>query len=319
MIDEFVAARRDRWSRLEALLGRARKTDIHRLDAAELEEMGRLYRQVSSDLAIARRDFPTDRVTRYLEQLAGRAHPAVYRREAAEWQAVGRFFAGGFPRAFREAGSYTAIAFALFALPFVATLLATRIDPMVGRMVLPPGPLIDQIERGQSWLDIAGPSRGLMASLIMTNNMQVAFLAFAGGVAFGLGTVYVLVQNGLTTGAVAGLASVYGLGEALGGFVAAHSGIELTVIFIAGGAGLRLGHALLAPGLLPRRTALTAAARRAVTLLFGCIPLLAAAGTLEGFVSPSGLPVSAKLAIGATATLALYAYLLFTGRGSPES
>jgi uncharacterized membrane protein SpoIIM required for sporulation len=153
-----------------------------------------------------------------------------------------------------------------------------------------------------------------MASFIMTNNLQVAFLAFAGGTLFGLGTALVLVWNGLSIGAVAGLASLYGLGPELADFVAAHGGIELSVIFIAGGAGLRLGHALLRPGLLPRRQALTGAARRAVRLLFGCVPLLVVAGTIEGFLSPSPLPTGLKLAVGAGSTAVLYAYLLLAGR-----
>ena len=310
MIDEFIEGRRPRWERLETLLRRARGRGGHRLQAAELEELGRLYRQATSDLAAARRDFPSDRVAVYLEQLVGRAHHTVYRREAGTAVAVRHFFATGFPRAFREAGPYTALAFALLADPFACAAVATLVEPLIGRIILPASPLTDQTERGQSWMEIQEGWRAPMASFIATNNIQVSFLAFAGGVLFGLGTVYVLVNNGLTLGAVAGMATAYGLGDELGGFVAAHGGIELTVVFIAGGAGLRMGHALLAPGLLPRSVALAEAARRSVMLLFGCVPLLMIAGLLEAFVSPTDLPTSIKLVIGGGATLALYAYLL---------
>lgn len=307
MIDEFISSRRDRWSRLEALIARSRE-GAHLRSPAELEELGRRYRQATSDLAIARRDFPHDRVARYLEQLVGRAHPVIYQRGAADWAAIGRFVVVGFPRAFREAAPYTVAAFLLVAIPCLAAFLATRADPLTGRIFLSAGPFIDQVEQGRSWLEISEGERGLAASFIMTNNIRVAIMALAGGVLFGAGTVYVLILNGLSLGAVAGLAGAYGLGDDLAGFVAAHGGLELTVIFLAGGAGLRLGQALIAPGLLPRRTALAQAARRAVPLLFGCIPLLILAGLLEGFVSPSGLPAWAKLAIGATATAALLVY-----------
>jgi uncharacterized membrane protein SpoIIM required for sporulation len=95
--------------------------------------------------------------------------------------------------------------------------------------------------------------------------------------------------------------------------VAAHGAIELSVIFIAGGAGLQLGWSVLRPGLLTRRAALTVAARRAIVLLMGCVPLLVIAGLIEGFVSPSDLPLWVKLGVSAITGSALYAYLLLAG------
>jgi len=314
VIDQFLASRRPDWERLEALVARARD-QAGRLSADEIEELGRLYRRSTSDLALARRDFGRDRVARYLEQLVGRAHPVVYRRRRGEWRDLWRFVAVGFPRAFREAWPYTAAAAALFVVPCLLAFAATRIDPINGRILIGARTFVERVEQGQSWLEAPRAQQGpLLSSFVMVNNIQVAFLAVAGGVLFGLGTVYVLIANGISIGAVAGLAATYGLGPTLSDFAAAHGGIELTVIFVAGGGGLRMGRALLWPGLLPRRAALAAAARRAFTLLLGCVPLLAIAGTLEGTVSPSALPGAAKLAVGLLATSALYAYLLLAGR-----
>lgn len=300
---------------LEQARGRRRR----RLTAIDLEHLGRLYRQVTSDLAIARRDFPNDRVRQYLEQLVGRAHPVVYHRESREWRLLWRFITHGFPQAFREAAPYTFLAFSLVLIPFALTMCLTLADPTVGRVILPAGGVVDKIEQGQSWMQIARGDRGLASSFIMTNNIRVALFAFAGGILFGLGTVVALVENGLVLGATAGLAVQHGLGGALISFVSPHGGIEMTVVFIAGGAGLRLGHALLSPGLLSRREALRNAATRIVPLLFGCVPLLVVAGTLEGFVSPSGVPRVAKFVIGAIALCCLYGYLLGAGRDSAPS
>ena len=312
----FIRERRERWQELEALLQRSRGRRQRPLSADEVEALGRHYRQVTSDLAIARRDLPREPVRQYLEQLVGRAHPAVYHRSTSQWRAVAHFVRRGFPRAFREAGPYTAVAFAALALPFLLALLLTLVDPTVGRIILPPGQLVDKIEQGQSWMEISRGDRGLASSFIMTNNIRVAIFAFAGGIAFGLVTLLVLVQNGVVLGATTGLAIEHGLGGALISFVSPHGGIEMTVIFIAGGAGLRIGQALLRPGFISRRQALTSAAQRAVPLLFGCVPLLIIAGTLEGFVSPSGIPNLAKFLIGTLALLLLYTYLLFAGRES---
>jgi uncharacterized membrane protein SpoIIM required for sporulation len=150
-----------------------------------------------------------------------------------------------------------------------------------------------------------------MATLIFTNNIQVAFLAFAGGVLFGLGTVYVLISNGLALGGVLGAAQFYGVAPLLWAFISPHGYLELTCIVIAGAAGLMLGDALLRPGLLQRREAIARAARRAVELVLGAAPVLIVAGLIEGFVSPSEIATPVKLVLGPLAGLALFA-LLFT-------
>ena len=313
----FVENRRVRWRQCELLLERARGGG--RLSGDEIEQLGRLYRLATSDLAIARRDFPGDPARRYLEQLVGRAHPVVYQPADRDLGAPLRFFQQDVPRVFRATQRYTLISFVLFAAPFLIAFFTVLRDPLAGRTVLPAGPFVEQVERGESWLEISGETRPLAASFIMTNNIRVAILAFAGGVLLGIGTVFVLLFNGLHIGTVAGLAASNGLGGDLGAFVAAHGGVELTVIFICGGAGLQLGAAVLAPGLVTRGRALSVAARRAVTLLLGCVPWLVLAGTIEGFISPSGLPWMAKLAVGAGSTALFFVYLYRGGRGEPES
>jgi uncharacterized membrane protein SpoIIM required for sporulation len=148
----------------------------------------------------------------------------------------------------------------------------------------------------------------------MTNNIQVAIMAFAGGTLLGIYTLYILAQNGLMLGILAGAAQSLGFAGNLWGFVAAHGTIELSVIFFAGGAGLQLGWSVIRPGLLTRRAALLLAARRAAQLLLGCVPLLVIAGTIEGFISPSDLPLAVKLAVSLGSGLLLYGYLLLSGR-----
>jgi uncharacterized membrane protein SpoIIM required for sporulation len=115
-------------------------------------------------------------------------------------------------------------------------------------------------------------------------------------------------------GSVLGAAQFYGVGPLLWSFISPHGYLELTCILIAGAAGLMLGDALLRPGLLLRREALAQAARRAVELVLGAAPVLIVAGLIEGFVSPSDLPIGAKLLIGLLAGCILYALLLSVGR-----
>ena len=166
---------------------------------------------------------------------------------------------------------------------------------------------------GRLWTEIPGLLRPLAASAIATNNIQVSLLAFAGGILFGTLTVYVLIFNGLLLGAIFGYTHVYGLDDQLAAFVSPHGYLELTVIFIAGGAGLRVAWALIHPGLLGRRDALVQAGREAVLLVIGTIPILLLAGLIEGFVSPSSLPDPLKLLFGLITGIALHLFLLGPG------
>jgi uncharacterized membrane protein SpoIIM required for sporulation len=315
-VDEFVRARQATWQRLSDMLDGLQHGRLSQLSISELEELGRLYRAATSDLAIARRDYPDHRVAIYLNQLVGRAHHRVYRGEALELRRVARFFLGGLPRLFRQTGRYTALAAALFLGAAAIGYAAVYINPDLADQLLPAQmqALIPLIKRGEMWTDIPAQMRSIASSFIMTNNIQVAFMAFAGGVLFGLLTGYVLLFNGLTLGVIGALCQRYGLALPLWSFVLPHGVIELSVIFIAGGSGLMLGHALLSPGLHRRRDALAQAAQKGVRLIIGSVPLLVIAGTIEGFISPSGLHPWGKIGIGLLTGAGLYGYLLLAGR-----
>jgi uncharacterized membrane protein SpoIIM required for sporulation len=318
--DDFIARRRAAWERLDALLGRA-GAGVAGLSADELRELGRLYRQAAADLAVARRDLPGHAVVAFLNSLVARGHGAIYRESGAGGAArVRSFFAADFPRAFRATWGYTLAAFLMFLLPAVAAFVVTYRDPALAGALVPGAEMIvEQVEAGEEWwLRINVEGQASSSAEIMTNNIGVAFRAFAGGVTLGIYTLFVLVTNGLLLGVVAGAAQRFDFAANLWGFVAAHGVVELSVIFIAGGAGLQLGWAILRPGLLSRRAALVVAARRALLLILGCVPLLAIAGLIEGFISPSPLPLAAKLAVALGSGVALALYLIGVGRARAE-
>ncbi len=135
----------------------------------------------------------------------------------------------------------------------------------------------------------------------------------------GLGTLYVLAANGASFGAIIALTYRAGFGNDLLGFVVGHGVIELSCIFIAGGAGLLIGTALLMPGDLSRGDALKSRGMEAVRLVVGCIPLLVVAGIIEGFISPQPISPFIKMGIGAITGTALYSYLLLAGREPPDA
>jgi uncharacterized membrane protein SpoIIM required for sporulation len=317
-LSHFIAARQPHWAELERLLERSEGNGLQQFDAEEIEALGRGYRQVVSDLAIARRDYPDDQLTVWLNGLAARAHLRLYRAPAGSWRRLGQFFWTDFARRFRAAGGYLGVSALLLFGPAVLAYVAALLSPTL-RDALVPEQLRQLMESGRTWTDIEPGLRAGMATVIFTNNIQVAFIGFAGGVLFGLGTAYVLMSNGLMLGSLLGAAQFYGVAPLLWAFISPHGYLELTCIIIAGAAGLMLGDALLRPGLLPRREALARAARRAIELVVGAAPVLVVAGLIEGFVSPSDLLLPVKLVIGPVAGAVLLGLLLTVGRERPAA
>lgn len=314
--DELYQSRRGDWLLLTKLLDQGER-QINRLGTQELQTLGRLYRAATSDLAIAQRDFPRHPVTTYLNQLVARAHTFLYRTEPAALGRLWQFITTGFPRLYRQAFPYTLTAMLLFIIPALAAGLGTAWKPDAASWLLPPEVqrLKSYIQQRELWTDIAVPERPYASSFIMQNNIKVTMLAFGSGITAGILTTWVMIQNGLILGGLTGLTAHYGIGFELWTFVIGHGVIELSVIFLAGGTGLMLGWSLIHPGLLRRRDALILAARKAVLLLAGGIPLLVVAGLIEGFISPDKTLVAwFKWLVGLGSGILLYSYLIFSGR-----
>ncbi len=290
------------------------------LTPAELGDLGRLYRVATSDLAIAQRDFAGQRVTVYLNGLVARAHAVIYRSEPLQGRRFVRFYRATLPQLYRHLLPYTKLAFALFVIPALVGFLTVWRSPdlvytYLGQNVRP---LVAEVERGKLWTEIPPQERSGASAVILTNNIQVMFLTFAGGMTGGLLTLWVMLTNGLHVGALFGLLQAHGLSYGLAEFIVAHGFIELSVIFLAGGCGLFMADGLLRPGLLTRREALTRRAQLAVRLILGCVPLLVLAGLIEGFISPSSLPWPIKLAVGLVTGIILHLYWLRAGRTEPS-
>ena len=180
-LERFINQKKNHWEELNGLLHKIQRGKLNVLSAGELERLGYLYRRVTSDLAIARRDFPRDRIVEYLNNLASRAHANVYQSKPIGPGKIRSFFLYGFPRLFREKIVFIAISFFLFAGSAFLTFFATLINPDIGATVVPIN-LVQTIEEHRMWTDIPQQKRSIASSMIMTNNIQVTFLAFTSGI-----------------------------------------------------------------------------------------------------------------------------------------
>ena len=304
--NRWLRKREAHWERLEQLLNAA-NGGLKRLSGAELQELGLLYRQTASDLSAVLEDRTSANFATYLNHLLGRCHNFLYAGSQAEGKRLVRFYRNEYPRLFRASLPPILLAAALFAVGAMAGWAVTAHDPGFAHRFLGPK-MMDTIDQRKMWTEPVVALKPLASSSITTNNLSVAFCAFALGLT-GIGTIWMMIFNGLMIGVVGTATAKAGMALSLWSFVAPHGVLEIPAILIAGGAGLELSRGLFFPGMLPRRDALADAGRRAVRLLVGSIPLLIVAGIIEGFFSPTHVPPPFKFTLAALVLSALVLYL----------
>jgi len=320
----FFERRAPSWERLEALLDRAGRRGLRALLPEDVVELGKLYRQTTSDLAYAQgRGFDAT-AQAYLNRLTARAHAYVYGGSAQTgWVRIGVFFGRTFPCEFRRSFAYFAICTILTIACATIAYVVIRTHPADAYSLLPSQIIPPEIKKS---LHDSNFARGFadspaLSTKIVTNNIKVAFAAFAGCITLGVFTVYIIAFNGLMLGGLGALFANAGFGYDFWATVAPHGVIELTAIQIAGGAGLLAAAGILYPGRLRRRDALRLNAQRAGVLIAGVACMLVVAGTIEGYFSPRRLPAQTRIAMGGLTAIALVGYLGLAGRrrkGSPS-
>lgn len=318
----LVRRQRGEWDEYQKLLARARENGLESLGEAKVSRFAALYREMAADLARARTYGGSPELLYTMERLVGFGHNLLYRPPTRSWSRFRAFAGGGFAALARRRWKPILVASVLFYLPTLLTFAAVRREPELEHQLLS-GEMLARVEesvekerKGEGYVEVPEVWMPAMASSLISNNVQVTFLAFAGGILAGLGTGWILVMNGVMLGSVAAAFANQGQSLHLWTFVLPHGVIELTAICIAGGAGLWMGSAMLLPGRRTRREVLVTRGREAVSLIGGTALMLVIAGTIEGFISPSELPREIKLGFAAVAALAMVAYFAFAGHGT---
>jgi uncharacterized membrane protein SpoIIM required for sporulation len=292
---------------------------LRALTEQNLHELTRLYPAVVVDVARARMYGCGPTTCRQINQLAIRAHGLLYRREQKRpLLRLANFLLYDYPRLFRRLWPYMALATALFLTTALGAYATTRLRPSTAYLFVPGNLDVPGGGPGVTAEDISERYRQMhsapMSAQITTNNISVAFTAFALGITAGIGTCYVLLLNAMMLGGFTAHFVNHGYAFELWSFIVPHGALEIFAILVSGAAGLRLGLSLAIPGAVTRKTSLRAGAREAVLLVLGTIPMFIVAGVIEGFVTPSWIVGEAKIIIGIGAVAAFLAYLLVMGR-----
>jgi uncharacterized membrane protein SpoIIM required for sporulation len=304
-VDVYAAAHRAEWNRLEQLLGHGRLT------GPEADELVALYQRTATHLSVIRSSSPDPALVARLSSLVARARSAVTGAPAPAWRDAARFLVVGFPAAlYRTWRWWTAVALASLA---VATVVAAWVagDPQVQASLGTPEEIRRLVEVDFEAYYSSDPA-GSFAAQVWTNNAWVAALCLVSGILL-VPVVIILWTNVLNLGVVAGLMASAGRLDLFLGLITPHGLLELTAVFVAAGAGLKLGWTLVDPGPLRRSDAVAAQGRATVGMALGLAVVLLVSGVIEAFVTPSGLPTWARVGIGVVAEVVFLAYVVVLG------
>jgi uncharacterized membrane protein SpoIIM required for sporulation len=312
-VDEFVHDRAPAWDELTGLVDAA-GTSPAKLGADRVRRLGTLYRATAADLAIARRRYPHDPLVARLDTLVQRGRQAVY-HTTPRTASFREFVSHGYWRRVRERPGLLCCAILLVALPTVLAGLWAWRDPGAASGLVPTQyqSVTAPRKAGQD-LGVSVDEQSSLAAEIFTNNIRVAFLAFAGGLLFGLGTVYLLIFNGIQLGAVAGLAVGAGNGKPFFELILAHGVLEMSCIAVAGYAGLRIAMANIDPGTRERGRALRDESRASVEVILGTAAWLVVAGLVEGFLTPAGKGLTVVLIVGFGLGIVYWGLVIWRGK-----
>jgi uncharacterized membrane protein SpoIIM required for sporulation len=309
-IQRWIARREENWKRLDALLGQVEKKGIKSLVAVEIKELAGLYRSVSADLARAKTNRVGASIINSLQKLASRGYNQIYQgSRRQEWEGIKEFYWWGFPQIVRETFIYTIVATGLFSLGGLVAWWYAWQDPAFMSLIVPEDLIVRVRDKGELWMGSILGVEPMASSYIMLNNISVCFRAIGGGITAGIFTVFLLVYNGLLIGAIATLVGQNNLAYPFWAFVFPHGSLELPAIFFSGGAGLAIAKGLLFPSNYRRSDALKKAGLQAAKIVFGMIPMLIIAGTIEGFISPNpNIPEPFKYLLGISLFILLVLY-----------
>ena len=311
--NSWIQKRRPHWDRLAQLLAISDQNGLKQRSRAELQELALLYRQVAADLSVLRQDTTARTFAAYVNQLLARAHHIIYSGRKTNLLTLFRFLRDEYPAIFQRHIPYVLASLLITGACGLLGVVLTTARPEFMRHFVGPQ-MIATMERHEMWTQSIVSIAPRETSRIMTNNLTVSFETFAGGISFGLITLFSLYTNGMLLGVIGAACHHYGMSLALWSFVAAHGSLELPSIIIAGAAGLRLGHAMLFPGGYRWKDSVAKGGIESTRLVSGIIPLLVIAGCLEGFFSPSHAPVWLKFTVGGVLFVLLNAWLFRPGK-----
>lgn len=310
-LDAYVSEHGAEWNRLRYLLGRPKR----RLSPQEIDELIMLYRRTATHLSVVRSRSGDPTLVAWLSRLVLQARAAISPSAGFSLRAVQRFFVVSFPvMVYRLIPWWVGAGLGFVAVTTVIGAIVSN-DLSIAVSLYGEARIREYVEHDFEAYYSENPPQSF-ASLIWLNNTLVSAVCLASGVLI-LPTLVVLWVNALSLGVAGGAMVGYGRADVFFGLITVHGLLELTCVFIAAGAGLRLGWSWIAPGrYLTRTQALAQTGRQTVVVALGLGVALLVSGLVEAFVTPAPMPIAVRLLIGALVWLGFLAYVIVLGRAA---
>lgn len=308
--EAFVSKNTVSWDALDAYNRHIAKVGVRNLSHSETKEFARLFRLASHHLAYARTHYPKSNAVPQLNKLVAVSHNYMFVRQGRGIADVWGYFSRTFPAMVRETWVYWGIATILFFIGVFFAGFYIYSNPSRLNEIMPAafasfaeGEVPDW---GDGGIDV---HYTLFAASVTTNNIAVSFNAIAGGLLLGLGSVFILVYNGLIVGGLFGFFYQVGANMLIAyALVLPHGIIELMAIFLCGGCGLMIAKGMLVPGNFTRRHSLVVQFKRVAAMIPGIVIMLVVAGIIEGYFTPLPIHPWLKIAFAALTGVAMVAY-----------
>jgi uncharacterized membrane protein SpoIIM required for sporulation len=317
-VAERLEQRESAWQELDLLIARVGEGRF-RPTAGQVLRLGELYRAACADLMLAEdHDLPRQTVA-YLHALVGRAHNLIYRASGFNFRDWGRSLFHTAPRRLRSDPALRIAALVFWGAFLMAGLLAAGREGFAAQVV--GEPFVEEIEHLYSEPVDAERKDGIqrndtmMTGFYIQHNTGIGLRCFASGIVFGVGSLSELLCEGIILGTLFGHMVTTPHALNFYTFVTAHSSFELTAIVLSGAAGLRLGWGLVDTRGQSRLSSLRREAANALPALGAAVVLFVLAALVEGYVSASRLPYTAKAAVAILSATVIIAYLMLGGRG----
>lgn len=305
-LDAYVAAHADEWVELESLMKQ------QHLDPAQADRLIELYQRVGTHLSVLRSTSPDPTLVLALSSLLARARRRTAQVRVPTWSDVVLFFTDTFPGAlYRMRWFWISTALACLAL-IAAVAMQLVLHPELESVLATPERINELVNVGFEEYYHASVAQEFALS-VWVNNALLAAICVALGV-LGFPIAYFLFDNCVNVGIWAGIMINHDKAWYFFGLLLPHGLLELTAVFVAGGAGFRLFWSWVAPGNRTRLASMAHEGRSTLTIAMGVAVVLGISGIIEGFITPSPLPPVPRVMIGAVAWVAFLFYALVLGR-----
>lgn len=305
---EFESLYSDFWERFEKNLNEPSDAE-----ASALAQFPQEYRMVCQHLAVAKsRRYATGLINR-LNRLVQQGYQTLYSKNVRSNGTFLNFIFYGFPATLRANSIYLWISALVFLVPGVLMMIACLLNDQMIYTLMDGASVRNFESMYDPELRKLGRERQSDTDLYMFgyyiyNNIGISFKSFAFGMFAGVGSLFIMAFNGLHIGGVAGHLTAIGYNETFYPFVIGHGSFELTAIVFSGAAGIKIGYAMLSPGVHTRVRALQLAASDAIKIIYGSTLMLVIAAFIEAFWSSSStLPIFVKVTVG----IGLWAFVMY--------